>query len=84
MGYALAMDIPFSLVGDIAMLPITVPYTLLAREGVDHRFQIEKLEPTQQDEEPVEINSDLRHELNDVTEPWNELPSDEQPPSPSE
>lgn len=85
-GIVLGMDIPFSIVGDIVMLPITIPYTLLNRE-VDPRFQVEELEPTQQNEEPVKIDNDLRQELNKATEPWNKLTNDEQPelpPSPAE
>lgn len=75
-----ALDTPFSIVGDIVTLPITVPYTLLNRE-VDPRFRVEKLEPTQQAENLPEIDGDMRQELNKATEPLNKLSSDEQPPA---
>ncbi len=78
-----AIDIPFSIVGDVATLPLTVSYTTYARWRdsqrirSDTRWWKDSLEP-----ERVMDNSE-----HPSTEWWNELPSDEQsqlPPAPAD
>jgi hypothetical protein len=55
-GLVMAMDTPFSIVGDIVMLPITVPYTCMARFADYDRDRSES-EPTHHGQS-LEIDDD--------------------------
>jgi hypothetical protein len=77
-----ALDTPFSIVGDIVTLPITVPYTLLNPPSFGRTLQIEDLERTPQTKTASGIDDDMRQELNDVAEPSNKGPTDERPELP--